>query len=326
MKAAAHVFLDLNHWIYLSRDYYGTSQNVGHSGLAVALLQKVQNDEVRLPLGLIHFLEHLQNESPARRERLAKVLDLYSRGWCYTAWSDICDFEIRQGLAQAFRGAPPARPEVFGRGFMFTASAGGRDILRKDHTGEPIALFTALSAQPGALFDLLTTTIEANRKQQKVSTAKLSVDNATAAEELRLRRRGCSREEYRNAQYATSTLEHESVLVDQLSRMQLSMPDFLALGVDGLLKFWSGVPSIHTECELTRYRDRQWSRKIQPNDVRDLAQLAVAIPYCDVVVVEKFWKRAISETGVGRKFGTQVFSDLSELLPYLQRPRKNKWP
>jgi hypothetical protein len=108
--------------------------------------------------------------------------------------------------------------------------------------------------------------------------------------------------------------------------MQLSMSDFLALGVDGLLKFWSGVPSIHTECELTRYRDRQWSRKIQPNDVRDLAQLAVAIPYCDVVVVEKFWKRGISETGVGRKYGTQVFSDLSELLQYLHRPRKNKSP
>src|SRR6266581_9696291 len=85
MNTAAHIFLDLNHWIYLSRDYYGTSQNVGHSGLAGALLQKVQNDEVRLPLGLIHFLEHLQNESPARRERLAKVLDLYSRGWCYAA-------------------------------------------------------------------------------------------------------------------------------------------------------------------------------------------------------------------------------------------------
>jgi hypothetical protein len=60
--------------------------------------------------------------------------------------------------------------------------------------------------------------------------------------------------------------------------------------------------------------------------VRDLAQLAVAIPYCDAVVVEKFWKCGISETGVGRKYGTQVFSDLSELLPYLQRPRKNKWP
>jgi hypothetical protein len=326
MNTARYVFLDLNHWIYLSRDYYGKSQNVSHSGLAVALLQKVRNDEVRLPLGLIHFLEHLQNESPARRQRLANVLDLYSAGWCHAAWSDICEFEIQQGLAQVFRGVPPARPEVFGRGFMFTTSAGGREILSEGHSAGALALYAAHSAQPGALFDLLTRTIETNRKKQKVSTAKLSVDNATAAEELRLRRRDCSRDEYRNAQYATSTLEHEKVIVDQLSRMQLSIRDFVALGPDGLLKFWSGIPSIYTECELTLYRDRQWPRRIQPNDVRDLAQLAVAVPYCDVVVVEKFWERGISETGVGRKYGTQVFSDLSELLTYLQQPGRNKWP
>ncbi|PYJ48650.1 MAG: hypothetical protein DME87_11800, partial [Verrucomicrobia bacterium] len=282
-------------------------------------------DEVRIPLGTVHFLEHLQNENPARRERLAEVFELYSRGWCFASWSDICDFEVRQALEHVFDGLAPARPTVFGRGFMFTTSAKGREILSKDQTRESLALFTAVSAQPGALFDLLTTTIDANRKEQKTSTANLSSENARASEDLRLRRRQCSREEYRRAQHATYTLQHEKVLVQQLALMHRSIQDFLALGGKGLSRFWSDVPSINADCELTAYRDRQWSRQIQPNDVRDLAQLAIAVPYCDAVVVEKFWKRAITETGLGQKYRTGVFCDLAELLPYLESERKPKW-
>jgi hypothetical protein len=49
-----------------------------------------------------------------------------------------------------------------------------------------------------------------------------------------------------------------------------------------------------------------------------LAQLAIAVPYCDAVVVEKFWKRALTETGLGQKYRTAVFSNLAELLPYVR--------
>jgi hypothetical protein len=198
-------------------------------------------------------------------------------------------------------------------------------ILLKDHTSQSLALFTAVAAQPGALFDLLTTIIDANRKQQKTSTANLSSENARASEDLRMRRRQCSREEYRRAQHATYTLQHEKLLVEQMALMHRSIQDFLALGEKGLTRFWSDIPSINADCELTAYRDRQWSRKIQPNDVRDLAQLAIAVPYCDAVVVEKFWKRAITETQLGQKYCTSFFCDLAELLPYIESERNPKW-
>src|SRR5947207_3064354 len=102
MQRPLYIFLDLNQWIYLSRDYHGSPHRKGHGGIASALLQKVQNDEVRIPLGTVHFLEHLQNENPERRESLAEVFELYSGGWCFVSWSDICDFEVRQALRHAF--------------------------------------------------------------------------------------------------------------------------------------------------------------------------------------------------------------------------------
>jgi hypothetical protein len=312
MRRPLYIFLDLNQWIYLARDYHGKVQHKGHRGIARALLEKVHSDEVRMPVGTVHYLEHLQNENPARRERLAEVFELYSRGWCFASWSDISDFEVREALEYAFNGSDPERPRAFGRGFMFTTNAKGRSF----------ALYTAESAQPGALFDMLTTTIDANRREQKTSTANLSSENAKASEELRMRRRQCSREEYRRAQHATYVLQQEKVLVQQLALMHRSIQDFLALGEKVLFRFWSDVPSINVDCELTAYRDRQWSRRIQPNDVKDLAQLAIAVPYCDAVFVEKFWKRALTETGLGQKYQTGIFCDLADLLPYIESERK----
>ncbi len=320
-----HIFLDLNHWIYLSREYHGRSQQKAASGIAHSLLERVHKEEVRIPLGTIHFLEHLQNENPARRERLAEVFELYSRGWCFGSWKDICEFEVRQALRHVLDGSVPKRPAVFGRGFMFTTSAGGREILSKDHTKESLALYAAVSARPGALFGLLTSTIEANRKKQKTVTANLSRENAVAAEDLRVRRRQCSREEYRRAHYAGYTMQFEKLLVEELALLNRSMQDFLGLGQENLLRFWSGVPTMDTDCELTAYRDRQWSRKVAPNDVRDLAQLAIAVPYCDAVVVEKFWMRAIIEAALGQKYGTAVFSGLAELMTFLDSGRRPKW-
>src|SRR5689334_2214196 len=102
MPRPVHVFLDLNHWIYLARDYYGTSQHKGHIGVASALLMRVKNDRVRLPLSMMHFIEHLKNDNSERRQRLAEVFELYSRACCFASWSDIAEFELHQALEQVF--------------------------------------------------------------------------------------------------------------------------------------------------------------------------------------------------------------------------------
>jgi hypothetical protein len=71
------------------------------------------------------------------------------------------------------------------------------------------------------------------------------------------------------------------------------------------------------DCELTLYRDRQWPRKVQANDVGDIGHLALAVPYCDVVVVERFWARALQETGLAEKYRVAVCADLAELSTLL---------
>jgi hypothetical protein len=70
----AYVFLDQNHWIYLAQDFWGKPHKPSHQGIARELLSRVERDDIRLPLNIIHLIEHLRRAKKDSRERLAEVL------------------------------------------------------------------------------------------------------------------------------------------------------------------------------------------------------------------------------------------------------------
>jgi hypothetical protein len=62
----------------------------------------------------------------------------------------------------------------------------------------------------------------------------------------------------------------------------------------------------------------QHQRRIQPNDMIDLAFLAVAIPYADVLVTEKMWTGAAKQRRLDLSYDTKVTSDANYLLQLLK--------
>jgi hypothetical protein len=309
-----YVFLDQNHWIYLAKDFWGKPHKPAHAGISEGLLARVERDQIRLPLNVIHLIELLRHESPDKRERLARVFELFSRGWFFAAWADIIPIEIARAVAQTFDPASIcSSPEVFGRGVLFGIGARGRKELLNGRADANLRYLSWFAAQPGALLDLLTYPNEGGRCVQKQRISELGARDAAAAEVLRIARKPSPKPVHRRAQYAGYTADHLDQIVVDLRAVGRSVDDFMALGADGLTEFWSRVPSLDADCELTLYRDRQWPRAIHPNDIRDLGHLALAIPYCSTVVVERFWARAIQETGLAKKYGVAVCADLSEL-------------
>ena len=309
------VYLDQNHWIYLAQDYWGKPHKPDHKGLAARLLDAVKSDRVRLPLSTIHFIEHLRAESAARRHRLAQVFDRFSRGWHMASWSSVLPVEIHRAVANALgERSTMLRPEVFGKGFLFGLGPKERALLLEGRTEQQLNLLQSIAALPEAILDLLTYPNEAGRGRQNAMVIESSRANPAAVEELRSLRKSHSTEVHRRAQYAGYMLHHQELIFPALDAIGRTRDEFLSLGLEGLTAFWSSVPSLDVDCELTLYRDRQWSKSVNPSDVRDIGHLALAIPYCEVVVTERFWARAAEETGLAKKYGTVVWTDLTEVL------------
>lgn len=308
------IFLDQNHWIYLAQDYWGTPQRRSHTGIAAAVLGAVHAGEIRLPLSITHFIETTRAASPDRRARLAEVFDRFSNGWFMAAWSTVLPWEIEITVRSTFGNAPDDMGfEVIGRGFLHGAQSDMRELLEERFTPDQIAAFEHLASFPGAVYDYLTGLYEEGRQRLNEGIWELDRNGVAAAEELRGKRRPYSGEMHRRAHYTGYTMQFQNFLISALESIGKTKQDFLDLGLSGLMSFWSNVPSLDVDCELTLYRDRQWTRSARKGDIRDIANLALAIPYCDIALTERFWSRAVAECHLAEKYDTLVVDDLARL-------------
>ena len=231
------------------------------------------------------------------------------------SWSHVLPVEIHRAVVETFGEQHPVPDtEVFGKGFLFGLGPGQRELLCEGRTDQEMQMFQRIAALPGADLDLLTFPNEPGRKRQNEEVSESAEANAAAAEDVRSVRKCHPTEMHRRAQYAQYTRNHQSLIFPVLGAIGRTPDEFLELGLERLSQFWLSVPSLDVDCELTLYRDRQWTKRVHPNDARDIGHLALAIPYCDIVVTERFWVRAIEETGLANKYGTVVCADLTELL------------
>lgn len=312
------ILLDQNHWIYLARAYWGRPHKPAHEGLPELLAAAVNSGAVRLPLSFLHFVELLKAERPERRIRLAEVFDLFSAGWYVCAWSYALPFEIARAVAIALECEPvPPPPPIIGRGHLYGMSPAGRLQLSSHLKPGTLEKLERLASLPGAILDLIASATDENRNHQNSAIASRAASDVASVEQARRDLRLQSGDIRRRVKYANYTLHLQDQLTAALAQHGLSLQEFCSRGVTFLTSFWSTIPSVDVDCELTLYRDRQWSRPVDPNDFADLGQLVLGIPYCSDMVTEHFWARAIKETGLATKYRTAVHTDLAQLRAVL---------
>lgn len=75
-----------------------------------------------------------------------------------------------------------------------------------------------------------------------------------------------------------------------------------------------GIPSRWAEMKLRHQRQANPQKSWEGNDLNDVTSLAVAVPYCDVVVTEKSWASLINAAKVGDRFDTLVTRHLQDVV------------
>ena len=85
-------------------------------------------------------------------------------------------------------------------------------------------------------------------------------------------------------------------------------------------EFLETIPLIHVWSDLHLYLyHKNLEMSVEINDMYDIGHLAVAIPYCDVVVCDKKLASVVKSSGLDKKYNTEVFSNLSKAVDYLDK-------
>jgi hypothetical protein len=300
-KGAAHVYLDLNKWIDLAHAYYHRRGSGSHRGVLRVVERAVEAGVLRLPFSACHFMEICKRHDRASRRRLIHVLERFSAGWAIATPREIVPALTEAATYRALgRAAPMPLTTPIGRGWQF---AWGSKAAALGPLGRVPAVWTFvlenISATAGNIWTPLARALACDMERAKPALQSVSAE---------MRRRHYA------ALLLVSIQKH---IIPALISSGTSNAAFFSLGPDRLMKLIRSIPPLDVELELVCERNQHWTRPADPNDLVDVDQLSVAIPYCDAVVTERWWCNIARRRKLDERYGTVLLSRLCELTPFL---------
>jgi hypothetical protein len=100
-----------------------------------------------------------------------------------------------------------------------------------------------------------------------------------------------------------------------LKDSSVTQAEFRALfeSAEGQERFVKRVPALDVHLTLASDRDQNPDQQIKRTDMRDLAWLAVALPYANLVVSEKNWAHLAKAARLHERYRTTIVTDAREL-------------
>lgn len=354
-----YIYLDLNHWIKLSSVHFKSKGTEEVKRIYNRLLEATQNEEVVIPLSLIHLLEisGARWDINARRKLIETILT-FTRSNCIQPLPMTLEWEIRYAtiktLSENLYGYDKVRAQTH------------HDIVINVKNKYPyFPIDKGISALLG-VFPSLTGIKSKEQyelimsKVQEFLTEPANILNIAVSEYTRSIYNILKETDFQEIIKREEKLTAQRRLFgDKRRRKEIKFIQFLdTSGVNEIIVryiiFWSSelginyyegiertlnfkdesqyeenkqeirrliqnMPSAWCWFNLEYFRDRHYERILKTSDIFDIYSIANAIPYCDIVLCDNFFSTAVKSTGIGKDFNTKV----SHKIEFLEKELKN---
>ena len=336
------IYLDLNHWIELSRIKSGRARSADKRNLLDVLLRSVGQTAV-FPLSSSLYSEILKLNNHRQRRLLREVIEPVSRYLVVTSGDVIAQLEMESLLDRevGLGCVPPNEVAYLDWGVHRAFGLDGRLKIKDKATGADVTAEVRHGHPAGPdKFDeeLWNATVLMNRAV---------LDGPTPGEEPFLRKDGWRPEAI--LAHSDELADGESALVDRLNKdpkwRRNRLRDVIAArevifwfrdvfdracvnhgfaDIGDLLArqpeirhHFHSMPSFDVYVTLKeayhRNQDHLWTH----NDMHDLMMLSSVVSYCDVVVTDKAAASHVNATGLAKRANTVVLSKLEDVLAHI---------
>jgi hypothetical protein len=309
------LWLDQNKWIDLSRAHYGRPGGEPFREALTAVRKAVDAGKLVVPLSAINIIEMEGDPHAERRERLARFMIDISRNRSILPFMPVRSWEVRNAVHVLFgrRGPCCIRRSIDREGLD---NALGLRVKISGLPPEAAALVLQIMNSPEVALEQLLLRI--NKQGQPDPMRAEEIAGLSFQEDVRRRAAAEITIEKRFVAELLTFIRKGDVgtaLTAALQEIDASLPEFFCRFpvASDFLRFFAGVPSLDVDLTLTVARDQDLVRRIHRNDARDLIALAVAVPYSNLVVFEKYWASMVRSHGLDTKYKTTVLTDAGEL-------------
>ena len=350
MTTKKYIFLDLNHWIRLSRVHVKGEGSKKEKQLYQLLLNSALSEEVIFPLSLVH-LQEIGGSRYDRNQRLnlAKTVIAFTKENCMHPFFITSSFEASyatiklleekiSGSMKSFAkelldeviDAKKAYPYFpIGKGISVLLGATPQLVDRR--TGREITegIFYEKAHQflknPEKLIELASSELMRKEYNKTIVDYEKLIRRERTLSDIRKNLAKDRREDAKFTQFIywsgiSKIVLEETIKWSKLLSLDIKKAITMVLGTesevptrDSIYSFHKLMPSIWCYFKLERFRDRHYTRKLTPNDIFDIDSISTAIPYCDIVVCDKFYANAAREGTLDTFCGTTITHKLDDL-------------
>lgn len=316
------VYLDQKAWINLARSYYNKTEDKSLKKALHVVLRSVESDKALFPLSHVHLTETLCHLTYSKRKKLVEFMIKVSKGNTILPFTKITKLEIHQAVLKklGFKTSN-LRHRVMGKGIPHLYNS--RTQLKKSNPNTPDlsqereqAIIETLSSVETLRFALNQDIAEDYKAGRIIEEEVLNQieenrakDNLIADIDLRYR--------------IAATRFFINHIIPELERISIKhriSVDKIFSGIstkEDIERFFQSIPTAYVLFSLIFRRDIQKHRRVQKNDSNDIAFLTIAIPYCDIIVTEKFWVNLVKQSKLDKLYDTKILSSIKDLPNYL---------
>jgi hypothetical protein len=325
------IYLDLKDWVALAKARLGRAEFPYDQAAYDRLRAAVTDRQVIVVLSATTYAEVGRISSLRQRTDLADVMAEISGFVTITGRSVALRHQFQTALAARFGGPESAPLRPLGLGIAFATGDRRRLVLRpKDGASPdlPAGQIREIEASGRAILEYEMMRGPRPEDIPQLRAYGYQPDAVTKIETERL-----AREKQLAAMLAAGTTERARLsdivharylfwelrdyLREDMHPYGVTIDEFFAKGKAWLNAFLDDIPAAAITITLTekgfRNRDKEW----KGNDLRDADAMSAAIPYCDVVLTDKYVAAQLAKSSAVTRQDTMVLPRLRDLAARL---------
>lgn len=307
------IYLDQNKWIDIARAFYGREDGKDYIEIMSLLTKLSESQKIILPISLTHYIETARPENQSRRERLAKFMISLSKCNSILPFHAVREYEVKNAVLKKINKPPIFDIEnaVIGKGLAFTT---GGEIGVPEEYKHLKKEIKELESSEATTFELIVNSFDRDlAKEFKDEDIKLLTEYEKNRKENQSK---YSEEECESLAIFSIVRERIlPILVPFVKEIGLTVEKFCDLFITrkDWVDFFYSIPTLDIWINLNHLKEMDKNRPLHRNDTNDIAFLTMAIPYCDIVVAEKYWIAMLKRLKYDERYGVKLYEDINDL-------------
>ena len=313
-------------WVYirLLRAYKGKSPEYPkYAEICKGIIESSQKGINKFPFSLAHLEETIKRNNLDSRKELYKFIFDLSGFFTIRLWVQVINLEVRNAILKSLNLKPiDLSNYVFGNELGHCFGSKGRIKSNDPNKEIPEEIQNKLNSalkDSELMADLLCTDQMIDYVEQIIQRDK---DLADRLEILRKNEYSHpdknKRKDINDARFFLTVIQDE--FIKALLEFNLDYKKYINhifSSKESAKAFLKSIPTAYTFHVLNDARNQNFSRPIEPNDLWDLGTLAIAVPYCDVVVTEREWSNILNQKRIGELYSTKIIHRIEDLSEFI---------